>query len=294
LSLLTAAALRPQLATPRTPAAAAELRVAFDREVFAPNLARLRARYPVHVRDTTIAGVPVHVVTPAGGVPPANRRRVLIALHSGGFVIGGGPAAIGLAVPVAALARVTVVAVDYRLAPEHPFPAAVADAAAVYRALLARRPAETIGVYGCSAGGLLAGQLLARLQRDGTRPPAAVGVLCVGGFPPDQGAPAAWDTVRGAYGVGASLDDPLFASLNAPEVLRRFPPTLVITSTGSGEYAKALALRDRLEQAGAPVTFKAWPGLSHAFFDPFGDPLTPQAQEAQAAIAAFFDARLAR
>jgi acetyl esterase/lipase len=117
-------------------------------------------------------------------------------------------------------------------------------------------------------------------------------VLCVGGFPPSPPSPA--DTVRGLYGAGAQVQDPLFASLNAPDVLSRFPPTLMITSTGSGEYASALALRDRLTKAGASVTFREWPGLGHAFFDPFGDPLTPAAQQAHAAIAAFFEARLAR
>jgi acetyl esterase/lipase len=85
----------------------------------------------------------------------------------------------------------------------------------------------------------------------------------------------------------------MFASLNAPEVLRRFPPTLMITSTGSGEYRSALALRQRLEETGVAVTFRAWPGLSHAFFDPFGDPDTQPAHEAQSAIADFFASKLA-
>lgn len=268
------------------------MRQAFDRQVFAPNLAKLRARYPVTVRDTTLGGVPVHVVAPAGGVPARNRGRVLITLHSGGFLIGGGPAAVGLAVPIAALGQVEVIAPDYRLAPESRFPAAVDDALAVYRALLKDHAPHTIGVYGCSAGGLLTAQLVARLEREGAPLPAAVGVLCVGGFAP--GPAPSWDAVRGVYGVGADLTGPEFASLNAPGVLRRFPPTLMITSTGSGEYRLALELRDRLAANGVEVTFKAWDGLSHAFFDPFGDPDTTPAHEAQAAIASFFDAHLGR
>jgi monoterpene epsilon-lactone hydrolase len=285
---------RPHLAVPASAEAAQAMRQAFDREVFAPNLARLRATYAVEVRDAVLAGVPVHIVTPRAGVPKRNRRRVLIALHSGAFLVGSGPAAIGLAVPLAALGRIEVVAVDYRLAPEAPFPAAVDDAAAVYQALAAARPSAAIGVYGCSAGGLLTAELVARLQAQGAALPGAVGVLCAGDFGLAAGLPPAHDAVHLAYGPQARDDDPLFAALDAPQVLAKLPPTLIVTSRGGAEYPAVLRLRKALDRAGVAVEFRAWGELPHAFFDPYGDPGAPQAHAAQAAIAEFFDRRLAR
>ncbi len=108
-----------------------------------------KAIYPVTVQQSTIAGVPVRIITPPD-VPADHQSRVLINLHGGGFNSDSG--SLTESIPVAALSRMEVVAVLYRLAPEHPFPAAVDDAIAVYRDLLKTHSPENIGIFGTSAG----------------------------------------------------------------------------------------------------------------------------------------------
>ena len=81
----------------------------------------------------TIAGVKTRFLHPVNS-PAGKRNRILINFHGGGFVVGEGD--IVEAVPIASLTQTTVVAVDYRLGPEHPYPAALDDAVAVYKELL--------------------------------------------------------------------------------------------------------------------------------------------------------------
>ena len=83
-------------------------------------LAEAERRYPAKVEAKRIGGVPVHVVDPQAGAQGDNARRVLINLHGGAFMWGSGSGALVEAVPIAAVAGIRVVTVDYRLAPEHP------------------------------------------------------------------------------------------------------------------------------------------------------------------------------
>ena len=101
--------------------------------------AEARTRYPVNVEETSTAGVRTDIITPLSA--PEN-NRVLINLHGGGFNSDSGSLIEG--VPIANLARIKVVSVYYRLAPENPFPAAVDDVVAVYRELL---KSELAGAY---------------------------------------------------------------------------------------------------------------------------------------------------
>ena len=128
-------------------------------------LARQKVLFPVARQDTTIAGVHAFVYTPRSGVAVRNRRQVLIDLHEGGFS-GCFPGCAELeSIPVAALGRIEVISLDYREGPKFRFPAASEDVAAVYRQLLKRYPAANIGIYGCSAGGMLTAMSVAWFQR---------------------------------------------------------------------------------------------------------------------------------
>jgi len=125
--------------------------------------AEQRKKYAVTITEDVMAGVPVRIVSPSGRVPDA--QRVLLNLHGGGFQLDSG--SLTENVPIAALTGFRVVAVRYRLAPENPFPAAVNDALAVYRALLKTYRPDHIAVYGTSAGAILGPELVARIIADG-------------------------------------------------------------------------------------------------------------------------------
>ncbi len=138
--------------------------------------AEARRLYPVNVEETSIAGVRTDIITPLA-MPEANRGRVLINLHGGGFVSDSGSLIEG--VPIANLTKIKVVSVYYRLAPENPFPAAVDDVVAVYRELLKTYKPQGIGIFGTSAGAILTCEVAVRLKQVGLPLPAALGAFSV-------------------------------------------------------------------------------------------------------------------
>lgn len=126
----------------------------------------------VTVESGSLGGIPVERITP----PNAQSDQVLLFLHGGGYASGNARGYRGFGARLAATTGVPVVVADYRLAPEHPFPAAFDDAIDVYRALLERVP--KIAVAGDSAGGGLT-LALAQHIRDASLPtPVALGLIC--------------------------------------------------------------------------------------------------------------------
>lgn len=110
----------------------------------------------------------------------SRKARVLINLHGGGFA-GCWPGCAELeSRPIAFLGQVRVVSVDYRQAPDNKFPAASEDVANVYRALLKTYKPNEIGIYGCSAGGMLTAESVAWFQQHALPTPGAIGIFCAG------------------------------------------------------------------------------------------------------------------
>lgn len=257
------------------------------------------SRYDVEIAEQTISAVPVHVVTPRGG---ATDPRVLICLHGGGFMWGSGAGALLEAVPVAATTGMQVFAVDYRLAPEHPFPAAVEDVLAVYADLLLRFEPGAIGVYGCSAGGMLTAQTVARIVNERLPPPGAIAMLHGTGleFEGDSAMTASAFDLRAAEGevpstadlpyfATASLDDPLVLPGNHAAMLARFPPGLLVSGTRDFAASACSVMHRRLLAAGADSQFVLFDGLWHAHHM---DVILPESQEAFALLDRFFKAHL--
>lgn len=265
------------------------------------HLATALELYPVETREEDWRGVPVHVVTPAGGVRDA---RTLICLHGGAFMWGSGAGALLEAVPVAATTGMRVVAVDYRLAPEHRFPVAVEDVVAVYDELSARQPPSSIGVYGCSAGAMLTAQMVARLI--GERRPGAGAIAMLHGagldFAGDSGAisrlfdpraeqgqaPTAADL---PYFASADLGDPLVLPGRHPQTLAQFPPSLLVTGTRDFAASACATMHRRLLAAGVEALFVAFDGMWHAHHMATA---LPEARETFAILARFFDRWLSR
>ena len=138
----------------------------------------IRQRYPVNVEHKTIAGIYTDIVTPKDGIAPKNRNRVLLNVHGGGFVSGARTAALVESIPIASVEKIKVITIDYRMGPEYKFPAASEDVAAVYKEVLKEYQPQHIGLYGCSAGGMLTAMSIAWFQKNHLPNPSAIGVLC--------------------------------------------------------------------------------------------------------------------
>jgi monoterpene epsilon-lactone hydrolase len=251
-------------------------------------------RHGVQMREAAIGGVPVRVFTPPE-MPLENRAHVLLNLHGGGFTVDAG--SVTENVPVAAYARMTVVAARYRLAPEYPFPAAVDDAQALYRALLADHAGEQIGLYGTSAGACLCAQLLVRLRHRGLPLPRVFGFftgtadLSRSGdseffFRPPGDPPSIADQFSDYVGAHDRLSpeiSPIFSDLGG------FPPTLCITGTRDFMLSQTSLFHHALLRSGVDarlLVFEAMPHAHWIFLD------LPESDQAFRAMASFFESHL--
>lgn len=240
------------------------------------------ARDGVTMEETAIANVPVRVFEPGAGARPG---VILLNLHGGGFIVDAG--SMTETAPLAALTQRQVIAIRYRLAPEHPFPAAVEDALSVYRALRSTRPDARIVLFGTSAGATLAVELIARLRLDGEPLPAALGFfsgtadLASGGDSLDLfGDPAAASAVLGAYlGAGSPQD---VAASPARGDLTDWPPTLCISSSRDLLLSSTAAFCRGLDEAGVAANLIVFDGLPHAFWSYIDAPETDAAFRAMA------------
>jgi monoterpene epsilon-lactone hydrolase len=264
---------------------------------------RMQKIYPVKISAETIAGVKTDVVLPAQGIGKGPQQRVLINLHGGGFLWGAHSGGLVESIPVASLGRIKVVTVDYRQGPEHVFPAASEDVEAVYRALLKAYPAKNIGIYGCSAGGVLTGEAVARIISKKLPVPGAIGTFCgsIVAFDGDssiiapvlngEAAPTgALDLAKVLpYFKGASPSDPMVYPGNSLAILAKFPPTLLITGTRDFTMSSELKSQQLLTNAGVDAELHVWDGMWHSFFS---DPEMPESREAYAVMVSFFDRHL--
>ena len=260
--------------------------------------ARMQKLYPVKIHSETIAGVSTDVVLPAQGIAPENRDRVLINLHGGAFLWGAHSGGLVESIPIASIGRIKVISVDYRQGPEHTFPAASDDVEAVYRALLKQYKPTAIGIYGCSAGGILTGEVVARIITDKLPVPGAIGTFCgsvmnIGGDSAyvapllnGQGVPAhPLGLAELPYFHGADPKDPLVQPGLSPALLAKFPPTLLITGTRDMTMSSVIYSQQLLDQAGAQTELHVWEGMWHSFFS---DPELPESKDAYRVMVKFF------
>ncbi|HKT28045.1 alpha/beta hydrolase [Dyella sp.] len=271
---------------------------AFYDRLNSDRVTRMQKMYAVRIHSEKIAGVSADVVLPAQGLAKENEHRVLINLHGGAFLWGAHSGGLVEAIPVASVGRIKVITLDYRQGPEHTFPAASDDVEAVYRALLKQYKPQQIGIYGCSAGGILTGESVARLITDKLPVPGAIGTFCgslldiegdsafVAPVLNGQGVPAHRLTlVDLPYFHGANPRDPLVQPGLSPTLLAKFPPTLLITGTRDMTMSSVLASQQLLDKAGVKTELRVWEGMWHSFFS---DPELPESQDAYRVIVTFF------
>ena len=252
--------------------------------VLAPSVAEMRANLelmaqaftlPADVRCEKVSadGVPAEWVS----APDASADRAVLYLHGGGYVIGSINTHRELASRLSRASGARVLVLDYRLAPENPFPAAVEDATTAYRWILARGIApKKVVVAGDSAGGGLTLATLVALRDQKAALPA--GGVCISPWTDLEGTgdsittKAAEDPMvkqagllqmAAAYLNGQDPRSPLASPLYAD--LSGLPPLYILVGTAEILLDDASRIAERAKKAGVTVTYEPWDGLVHVF-----------------------------
>ncbi|MCO8128446.1 alpha/beta hydrolase [Acidimicrobiia bacterium EGI L10123] len=239
----------------------------------------------VEVVDLQLGGVPVTRVTPKG----SPRRRHLLHVHGGGFVVGTTRGFVGYLSELALRADAVVTSVDYRLAPEHPYPAAIDDCLAAYRALCDEVAPESLALIGESAGGNAVLATLVRARDEGWTPPNAAVLLS-----PWLDLTFSGDSIQANQGSEIMLDPTLFRSWRDHYVgendpadpgisplfadLAGLPPLHVQATSAEVLEDDARRLADKAREAGVEVELVVHDDLWHIFQTQV--PLVPEASDA--------------
>lgn len=283
-----------------------EARRAGLERMMAPRVEAMKERYPVNIVDSDIAGVPVKLITPQDG--EIDDSRVLINLHGGAFQTCYPACALLESIPVAALGHWKVISVDYRQGPEHVFPAASEDIETVYRNVLETYQPENIGIFGCSAGGVLTAQATAWIQREGLPAPGAIGIFGAAAGRIGQGDSAYTSAYIGgefpppgpdgeilppsnerSYFDGVDMNDPLVSPVLSADIIAAFPPSLIITGTRAMDLSGSVYSHFQLKKHGVDAELVVGEALGHCYLY---DARLPESIDTYEMIVDFFDRQL--
>ena len=239
-------------------------------------LSALEEALNLDIQAAEMAGVTVYLVTPAE-LANEHRDHVFLHLHGGGYLLGGGPGAASEAAQISAAAGIRAVSVDYRMPPEFPFPAAVEDAIAVYRALLDDYSAGQIAVGGTSAGAGLSFAAVLQMKNLELPVPGAI----FAGTPwadltdtsdslhTNEGIDRILITYDGLlrtgadmYADGQDLTNPLISPLYGD--FNGFPPTILISGTRDMLLSDTVRAHRKLLNVGVVADLHVFEGMSHA------------------------------
>jgi monoterpene epsilon-lactone hydrolase len=231
-------------------------------------------------------------------VPGAEENKVILYFHGGGMILMSPKTHRGLTVKIAQNTNMRVLSVDYRLAPEHPFPASLEDCVTAYKWLLSEGyKAENIVIAGDSSGGSLTLSTLVKLRDDGIDLPigaiamsphtdfTANNITLFENAPTDpilSGVGIFWWTT--SFLAGADPNNPLLSPLYAD--LSGLPPILIQVSTSEMLYDHSTRFAERAKAAGVDVTLQEWKDTIHVF-QGFGLYNLPEAEEAHNKIREF-------
>ena len=256
------------------------------------------AKVPAHVKveQTSLGGVPTERSTTV-----ADDGRAVLYIHGGGFV-GGSPATHrALTWRLAEKTSAAIYAIDYRLAPEHPFPASLDDCVSAYRALLENGYAPAaISIGGDSAGGNLALATCLKLKMD--RIPQPASLFCLSPVTDLAGEPnsrhvnrrsdAMFDvrgfgSVPGRYCPNHNPKDPLVSPLYGD--VAGFPPTLLHCSRDELLRDDSVMMAEKLRAAGVDVELEVWPKVFHVWH--IAADTIPESRQAIEKVVRFVSAR---
>lgn len=262
------------------------------------DLPRLRQSFGVTSEPATFGGVPGWWVRPDARVRP--ERRVL-HLHSGGYVYWGGEAATSEAILMAGIGGFEVASIDYRLAFDAPYPAALDDALAAWQELLTQRPAEEMAVFGSSTGGALTLALVLRAKQEGVPLPGAIGagtpwsdLAEVGdSYKTNEWLDGVEVSYRGflaraaaLYADGRDMTDPLLSPVYGD--FAGAPPAILISGTRDLFLSNTVRVHRAMRQAGVDAQLHVFEGQSHAQYLHAHD--SPETRDVFGEMATFFKA----
>lgn len=232
-----------------------------------------RVARDVTCETVSAGGVPAEWIVP----PNAAADRVILYLHGGGYVMGSINTHRAMIARIARASQAKALALDYRLAPEHPFPAAVDDATAAYRWLLAQgyKPGKIV-ISGDSAGGGLALATLIALRDAGSPMPAAAVPISAWADLEGTGASiktrAATDPMVDQAGLhrmatlyagDRNMKNPLLSPIHAD--YKGIPPMLLQVGDAEVLLDDSTRVADRAKAAGVKVELEAWPEMFHVW-----------------------------
>lgn len=272
-----------------------ELNVETDRNVL-DRLGRLfKPISPIQFQPLKINNIPAEWVTPVD-LPT---KRVILYLHGGGFNSGSIVSYRSMVGNIASACKARALLIDYRLAPEHPYPSALEDCRAAYDWLLGNGiPAEQITVMGDSAGGALTLTLLIHL-RDQVMPLPAM-AICLSPLTDLTMEGKSWkdnlgkDIVLNPKSIRTSIEiylrdtdprDPYVSPLYAD--LHGLPPILIQVGSYELLLSDVTRFAEKAKQAGVTVRLEVWEGMQHVW--QFGASILPEARQAIKQISQFVD-----
>jgi monoterpene epsilon-lactone hydrolase len=273
-------------------------------EATAKGLPALREALKVTVEPTTLDGVKAYIVTPQN-MPPQNRNRLLVHVHGGCFASFSGESGTVEAIYMAGFGGYKVISVDYRVPPDHPYPAPLDDAMTAWKAAAKMASPKNMAIFGSSAGGNLTLAMVLRAKQEGLPLPAAIApgtpMSDLTGAGDSFQTNALVDNVLVAYGAncdkraalyaaGHDLKDPLLSPVYGD--LRGFPPAILTTGTRDLLLSNTVRVHRKLRQAGVEALLQVFEGQSHAHY--YRDVTAPESKEAFTEIAQFFDRHLGK
>jgi monoterpene epsilon-lactone hydrolase len=267
-------------------------------------LPAIRDRLRVKSEPTVIDGVKAHILTPEV-IPPENQNRLLIHIHGGCYVNNPGESDTTEGVMMAGFGGCKVISVDYRMAPDHVFPAALDDVMTVWKAALRTSKRENMAVFGSSAGGALTLSMVLKAKQDNLPLPGAIASGTPMSDLTNAGdsfhtnamidnvliAPnAACDARAALYANGHDLTDPLLSPIFGD--MHGFPPTYLITGTRDLLLSSTVRVHQKLRRAGVEAVLYVHEGMPHGAWN--RDVTAPETKEGFEEMARFFDLHLGK
>lgn len=259
-------------------------------------------RFGITSEPMVVNGIPAYLMTPSD-LPAENRDRLLVHLHGGCYMMGGGVAAMYEGALLAGFGHFRVLSVDYRRPPTYPYPAALDDTVAAWKGALELADPNKMGLFGASAGGALTLSTVLRLKQEGVPLPAAIAP----GTPMSDltkssdsfytnrlvdnvlmGTEGRCQAMAEVYADCHDLADPMLSPVYGD--MTGFPPTILTTGTRDLLLSDTVRVHRNLRRAGVVADLHVYEAQAHASY--VRD--VPESREAFEEMARFFDTHLDR